>query len=336
MTRGPSRREALVLCALAPFGAPRSGARSTTLLVMPPSGPTHDPGPGQPDRPERLAAVASALANERFRSALRIEAPAASREALLRVHDLAYLAKIEAATPKQRFAQLAPDVVMSSGTFELALHAAGGAVLATESVMRGGANNAFVATRPPGHHALPGAPMGFCFFNNAAIATRHAIAACGAERVAIVDFDVHHGNGVQRIFWDEKNVLYCSTHQMPLYPGTGAVSETGAFNNIVNAPLAKGDGGGAFHEAFTQKILPRLDSFNPDLIILCAGFDAHLRDPLGGLRLVERDFYEITLRIMEIAAHRCGGRLASLLEGGYQPDDLARSVAAHVGALLQA
>jgi len=202
--------------------------------------------------------------------------------------------------------------------------------------MRGAAKNAFVATRPPGHHALPGAPMGFCFFNNAAVAARHAMAAHGAERVAIVDFDVHHGNGAQQIFWDEKNVLYCSTHQMPLYPGTGAVSERGAFDNIVNAPLAKGDGGEAFRTAFGERILPRLNAFGPDIIIVCAGFDARLHDPLGGLRLVESDFADVTLRIMEIAARRCGGRVVSLLEGGYRPENLATCVAAHVGALMRA
>ena len=191
---------------------------------------------------------------------------------------------------------------MSPGAFEAAARAAGGAVLAVDAVMRGAAKNAFVATRPPGHHALPGAPMGFCFFNNAAVAARHAMAAHGAERVAIVDFDVHHGNGAQQIFWDEKNVLYCSTHQMPLYPGTGAVSERGAFDNIVNAPLAKGDGGEVFRTAFGERILPRLNAFGPDIIIVCAGFDARLHDPLGGLRLVESDFAEATLRIMEIAA----------------------------------
>ena len=161
--------------------------------------------------------------------------------------------------------------------------------------------------------------MGFCFFNNAAIAARHAMAAHGAERVAIVDFDVHHGNGVQEIFWSEKNILYASTHQMPLYPGTGAASERGEHDNIVNAPLRKGDGGEAFRAAFVDAILPRLDAFRPDVIILCAGFDAHIHDPLGGLRLVDGDFRDATLRILEIAARRCGSRVVSLLEGGYAP-----------------
>jgi acetoin utilization deacetylase AcuC-like enzyme len=202
-------------------------------------------------------------------------------------------------------------------------------------VMRGAARNAFVATRPPGHHARADAAMGFCFFNNAAIAARAAMAEHGAERVAIVDFDVHHGNGVQDIFWNEKNVLYASTHQSPLYPGTGAANETGAHDNIVNAPLSKGDGGEKFREALQSRILPRLDAFSPDLVILCAGFDAHVHDPLGGLRFVEEDFRDVTLRVREIAARRCSGRVVSLLEGGYAPEDLARSVSAHVGALME-
>ena len=324
-----SRRETLALGAAAPLSASASEAR--TLFVAPPSGLVYDPGPGRWDRLERIAAIDAALSGESFGALLRAEAPRAPLEALLRVHDAAYIARIEASLPTG-----VDDAPMGPGAFEAAARAAGGGVLAVDAVMRGAAKNAFVATRPPGHHALPGAAMGFCFFNNAAIAARHAMAMHGAERVAIVDFDVHHGNGAQRIFWDEKNVLYCSTHQMPLYPGTGAASESGAFDNIVNAPLAKGDGGEAFRMAFAERILPRLNAFGPNIIIVCAGFDARLHDPLGGLRLVERDFAEATLRILEIAARRCGGRVVSLLEGGYRPDALAACVAAHVGALMQA
>ncbi|QGM45533.1 histone deacetylase family protein [Methylocystis heyeri] len=330
----PTRREALALAA-APFCS-AFAARPATLLVLPPPEPAHDPGPGRPDRPERLEAVKRVLAQEPFAAAARAEARPASKEALLRVHEAAYVARLEAASPTSGYAQIAPDMAMSPGSLQAALTAAGGGVFAVEQVMRKEARNAFVATRPPGHHALPQTAMGFCFFNNAAIAAHHALTARGAERVGIVDFDVHHGNGVQQIFWSEQNVLYCSSHQTPLYPGTGALGETGAFDNIVNAPLSKGDGGAAFREAWASRILPRLSAFSPDLIIICAGFDAHLHDPLGGLRLVEADFYEVTLRIMEIAARRCGGRVVSLLEGGYRPDDLAASVAAHVGALLEA
>ncbi len=336
MTTAPSRREVLALTAAGPFCLARASAAPTLLVAPAPDAPAHDPGPGQPDRTERLAAVLTALNHDLFRFAARAEAPPASDSALLRAHDAAYLSRLKSASPKDGYASLAPDAIMSPGSYDAALKAAGGAVLAVERVMRREARNAFVASRPPGHHALPHDAMGFCFLNNAAIAARHALAVHGAERVAIIDFDVHHGNGVQRIFWDERRVLYCSTHQAPLYPGTGAANETGAFDNVVNAPLRKGDGGEAFRAAFEARILPRLDAFAPDLVILCAGFDAHLHDPLGGLRLGEADFHDITLSIMEIAARRCGGRLVSLLEGGYRPEDLAASVAAHVGALMEA
>ncbi len=306
-----------------------------TLFISHPAALAHDPGPGWPDSPERLRALFDALNDPRFAALLRREAPLAAQDALLRVHAPAHLARLATSAPTEGRVQLGADVVMSAGTRAAALRAAGGAVAAVDAVMRKEARNAFVATRPPGHHALADSAMGFCFFNNAAIAARCAMAAHGAERVAIVDFDLHHGNGVQQIFWDEKQLLYCSTHQSPLYPGTGAVTETGAHDTIVNAPLARGDGGAAFRDALKTRILPRLDAFAPDIILLCAGFDAHLHDPLGGLRLVEEDFRDVTLRVMEIAARRCDGRIVSLLEGGYAPKDLAASVAAHVGALME-
>jgi acetoin utilization deacetylase AcuC-like enzyme len=334
-----TRRGALAAVAAAfaaPIRAPLAVSQKATLLVSHPSGLAHDMGPGYPDRPERLRTVTVVLSESHFAKLIRADAPQASRETILRVHSPALLEKLEAAKPKDGFAVLGEDVVMNSATLEAALCAAGGAALAVDAVMRGAAKNGFVAMRPPGHHARRESPMGFCFFNNAAVATRHAISAQSAERVAIVDFDVHHGNGVQEIFWAERNVLYCSTHQSPLYPGTGAATECGEFDNIVNAPLRKGDGGDAFRSALTEAVLPRLDAFQPDLIILCAGFDGHIHDPLGGLRLKEEDFRDATLRIMEIAARLCGGRIVSLLEGGYAPQDLARSVAAHVGALLEA
>jgi acetoin utilization deacetylase AcuC-like enzyme len=277
-----------------------------------------------------------ALEDSRFAGLIRAEAPLAPQEALLRAHSFEHLSRLAKSEPSEDYVRIGPDVAMNGATHEAALRAAGGAIAAVDAVMRGEVKNAFVAMRPPGHHATRDSPMGFCFFNNAAIAALHARAIHGAERVAIVDFDVHHGNGVQEIFWSEPNVLYTSTHQMPLYPGTGAVSETGAHDNIVNAPLTKGDGGEQFREALTSRILPRLDAFSPDLIVLCAGFDAHLHDPLGGLRLVAEDFRDVTLRVMEIAARRCKERIVSLLEGGYRPEDLARSVAAHVGTLMEA
>ena len=336
MREDVTRRAALAGAASAlTFGRARA-ATAPMLLVSHPSAALHDPGPGQWDRPARTQALERALTQPRFAALARENAPLATRDALLRVHSEEHLHLLEEAAPKDDGRNaLSPDVVMNGATLEVALRGAGGAALAVDAVMRGAAKSAFVATRPPGHHARAGAAMGFCFFNNAAIAARHALAQ-GAERVAIVDFDVHHGNGVQEIFWSERRVLYASTHQAPLYPGTGALGETGEHDTIVNAPLRKGDGGEAFRAALRERVLPRVDAFAPDIMIICAGFDAHVHDPLGGLRLVEDDFRDMTLRLMEIAARRCNGRIVSLLEGGYNPEDLAASVAAHVGALMEA
>ena len=291
-------------------------------------------GEGHPERPERLRAVDQALEDETFQLLARDAAPRAAIEALTWVHPLDYVAAIRRASPTQGAIQLDSAPAMSPGTLEAALRAAGGATFAIDEVLTGRVDNAFVATRPPGHHAEMATPMGFCFFNNAAVAARHAQAAHGVERVAIVDFDVHHGNGTQDIFWNDRNVMYASTHQMPLYPGTGARGETGEHDQIVNAPLRAGDGGDAFREAFETAILPRLDAFAPELLIISAGFDAHFRDPLGGLNLSEADFAWVTERLVALAAKRCGGRVVSLLEGGYDLEGLSRSAAAHVGALM--
>jgi acetoin utilization deacetylase AcuC-like enzyme len=241
---------------------------------------------------------------------------------------------MEQANPKQGRVRIDADTMMSPGTLEAALRAAGGAVFAVDEVLSGRVDNAFVATRPPGHHAEVATAMGFCFFNNAAVAARHAQAVHGAERVAIVDFDVHHGNGTQDIFWNDKTVLYASTHEMPLFPGTGARGERGEHDQIVNAPLSAGDGGDIFREAFGVAILPRVEAFAPDFLIISAGFDAHHRDPLGNLKLREEDFAWATRQLMAIAARRCGSRMVSLLEGGYDLEGLGRSVAAHVSALM--
>jgi acetoin utilization deacetylase AcuC-like enzyme len=227
------------------------------------------------------------------------------------------------------------DTSMSPGTLEAALRAVGAAAQAVDEVMAGKVRNAFSAMRPPGHHAERAQAMGFCFFNNVAIAARHAQQAHGAERVAIVDWDVHHGNGTQDIFWGDPSVLYCSTHEMPLYPGTGATSERGEHDTIVNAPLRAGDGGERFREAFETVILPRVEAFRADLILISAGFDAHWRDPVANLQLTEADFAWATRKLMAIADRRCGGRVVSLLEGGYDLEGLARSVAAHVKALMR-
>jgi acetoin utilization deacetylase AcuC-like enzyme len=291
-------------------------------------------GDGHPERPQRLRAVEQALEHEMFQLLVRENAPRAEIAAVTRVHPADYVAAIELASPTHGRIQLDSDTAMSPGTWEAALRSAGGATYAVDEVVSGRVDNAFVATRPPGHHAEALRPMGFCFFNNAAIAARHAQAVHGVERVAIVDFDVHHGNGTQDIFWSDRSVMYASTHQMPLYPGTGALNECGEHNQIVNAPLRAGDGGEAFREAFEQAILPRVQGFGPDLVIISAGFDAHYRDPLGNLNLREADFAWATQRLMAVAQIRCGGRVVSLLEGGYDLEGLNRCVAAHVGALM--
>ena len=305
-----------------------------TLLVHHPASLEHRTPLGHPERADRIRAVERIFEQERFSHLVREQAPMAAAEALARAHAAAYLDMIRDAAPREGLVQIDPDTVMSPGTYEAVLRGAGGAVLAVDEVMRGKASNAFVAMRPPGHHAERTRAMGFCFLNNAAVAARHAQAAQGAERVAIFDWDVHHGNGTQDIFWSDATVLYGSTHEMPLYPGTGARSERGEHGTIVNAPLRGGDGGEVFREAVEAAILPRIDAFGPDLIVISAGFDAHWRDPLASLNLTEADFEWATRRIMEIAERRCGGRVVSLLEGGYDLEGLAKSAAAHVDALM--
>jgi acetoin utilization deacetylase AcuC-like enzyme len=292
-------------------------------------------GEGHPERPDRLRAIERALESEAFQMLARDVAPRADLAAIARVHPKGYIEAIRAATPKEGLTAVDQDTSMSPGSIEAALRAAGGAVFAVDEVMGGKVRNAFVAARPPGHHAEIANPMGFCFFNNAAIAARHAQAAHGAERVAIVDFDVHHGNGTQHIFWNDPTVLYASTHQMPHYPGTGALGERGEHNQIVNAPLRAGDGGEAFREAMEVAILPRVEAFAPDLIIVSAGFDAHHRDPLGDINLVEADYGWATRKLMEIARKRAHERVVSVLEGGYDLQGLARSVAVHLTTLME-
>ncbi|TAL78213.1 MAG: histone deacetylase family protein [Beijerinckiaceae bacterium] len=305
-----------------------------TLVLSHAASLGHDAGYGHPERPDRIRAVETVLGQEEFESLKRQQAPRGSREAILRVHPEDYLAAIEGAAPRSGYVQLDGDTTMSPGTMDALMHAVGGATNAVDSVMQGNADNAFVAIRPPGHHAELATPMGFCFFNFMAIAVRHAQAVHNAERVAIMDFDVHHGNGTQHIFWSDPNVLYCSTHQMPLFPGTGARNERGDFDNIVNAPLRSGDDGAAFREACETVILPRIDAFHPDLILVSAGFDAHRLDPLANVNLVEGDFAWITGKLLDLADRHCKGRLVSVLEGGYDLEGLSRSAAAHVRTLM--
>jgi acetoin utilization deacetylase AcuC-like enzyme len=307
----------------------------STLYITHPACLNHLTPSGHPERPDRLRAIDRVLEHERFQTLARVAAPEASIDDIALCHPRDFIEEIAAAVPKEGMVRIDADTSMSPGSFAAALRAIGGALYAVDEVMTGKAPNAFCAMRPPGHHAETVRPMGFCFFNSAAIAARHAQKKHGAERVAIVDFDVHHGNGTQEIFWSDPTVMYCSTHEMPLYPGTGARSERGEHNTIVNAPLRAGDAGEAFRAAFEQTILPRLREFGPDLVVISAGFDAHLRDPLANLNLVEADYAWVTQKLMQIADTSANGRVVSLLEGGYDLQGLAASVAAHVTALMR-
>jgi acetoin utilization deacetylase AcuC-like enzyme len=307
----------------------------STLFVTHPACLNHLTPSGHPERPDRLRAIDRALEDERFQSLARVSAPKAEIDDIALCHPREFIDEIAHATPREGLVRIDADTAMSPGSFEAALRAIGGAVYAVDEVMSNKAANAFCAMRPPGHHAETVRPMGFCLFNSAAIAARHAQKKHGAERVAIVDFDVHHGNGTQEIFWSDPTVMYCSTHEMPLYPGTGARGERGEHNTIVNAPLRAGDAGEEFRAAFETTILPRLREFRPDLLLISAGFDAHLRDPLANLNLLEADYGWVTRKLMEIADASAGGRVVSLLEGGYDLQGLAGSVAAHVTALMR-
>jgi acetoin utilization deacetylase AcuC-like enzyme len=307
----------------------------TTLLLTHPACLLHDTSFGHPERADRLRAIDDALAAPTFKMLKREEAPLADLAAIERLHPHAYVEMVRAAIPKRDHNWLDPDTVVSPGSWDAALRGTGAAIRAVDQVMTGHADNAFCAVRPPGHHAEPSRAMGFCLFNTVAVAALHACAAHGAERVAVIDFDVHHGNGTQAAFWSDKDLFYGSTHQMPLFPGTGALSETGV-GNIFNAPLKPGDDGDDFREAMLSRVLPALHDFAPDFLLVSAGFDAHVRDPLAQLRLVEADFAWITEKLLEAATKHTGGKLVSTLEGGYDLDALASSTAVHVKTIMDA
>jgi acetoin utilization deacetylase AcuC-like enzyme len=293
----------------------------------------HDPGPGHPESPARLRAVLEALDQDRFATVDRIDAPRATREQLLRVHAPAHVDRILATTPEADTVRLDEDTLMSPASAEAGLRAAGALVAAVDAVMTGPSTHAFCAVRPPGHHATPDTAMGFCLFNNAAVGAAHALAVHGLKRVAIADFDVHHGNGTQDIFQREPRVLFVSSHQQPLYPGTGNPDEQG-IGNIVNAPLSSGEGSYEFRALWNDALLPRLHAFKPQLVLISAGFDAHQRDPLANLQLQTEDYAWITQQLVELARAHAGGRLVSTLEGGYDLQALAASVSAHVSVLM--
>lgn len=293
----------------------------------------HDPGPGHAESPARLRAVLEALDQDRFATVDRVEAPRATREQLLRVHTQAHVDRILAMTPESGTMRLDEDTLMSPASTEAGLRAAGAVVAAVDAVMAGHATRAFCAVRPPGHHATPDTAMGFCLFNNIAVGAAHALAAHGLKRVAIADFDVHHGNGTQDIFQREPRVLFISSHQWPLYPGTGSADEQGV-GNVINAPLSPGEGSYEFRTLWNDALLPRLHAFKPQLVLVSAGFDAHQRDPLANLELQSEDYAWITERLVDLAQAHAGGRLVSTLEGGYDLSALAASASAHVSALM--
>ncbi|MBM3547108.1 MAG: histone deacetylase family protein [Alphaproteobacteria bacterium] len=292
----------------------------------------HDPGRLHPERPARLQAVLAALDGPDFADLERIEAPRAERAQIGRVHASDYVDALLSAVPEAGRADLDADTTLSPGSGEAALRAAGAVCAAVAAAVRGEAKRSFCAVRPPGHHAEATQAMGFCIFNNVAVGAAEAIAQ-GLDRVAVVDFDVHHGNGTQHMFERDSQIFFASTHQWPLYPGTGAAGETG-IGNVVNAPLPPLAGSAEFRQAMTEKILPALDRFRPDLILISAGFDAHWLDPLGSLNLDEADYAWITGELCRIADRHAKGRVVSTLEGGYDLDALAASAAAHVKALM--
>ena len=303
------------------------------LILTHPSSHDHVTPPGHPERVARIETVERVLASDPYAALPRAEVPAADDAQIARAHDVSYIEMIKAKAPDEGWVSLDPDTHMSPGSLKAARHAAGANIAAVEAVMGGQQNAAFCAMRPCGHHAEKDKAMGFCLFDNVAVGAHHALDALGVAKIAIVDFDVHHGNGTQDIFWNEPRVLFASSHQMPLYPGTGAAHETG-IGNIFNAPLNPMSGGREMRVAYEGTIFPALRDFDPDLVMISAGFDAHAADPLANLNWQAEDFGWVTVELCKIAAECCEGRVVSTLEGGYDLDGLAESVAAHLDALI--
>lgn len=303
----------------------------TTALITHKAGYDHVTPPGHPEQVARLDAVLGALDGLDLVS---VTAPLAAEDDLLRCHTQTHLNDIRGAAPSEGWRSLDADTHMSVGTLEAAFRAAGGLMKAVDLVMAGDVQNAFSAMRPPGHHAERETPMGFCFFGNVAVAAEHAIEFHGLKRVAIVDFDVHHGNGTQDLVEEDARILFVSSHQMPLWPGTGAAHETG-IGNVMNVPLPEGCGSALFRKTYERDVFPRIDAFKPELLLISAGFDAHRDDPLAGMELHEDDFAWVTSRICDLADEHCGGRVVSALEGGYDLEALGRSARAHVEILKE-
>ena len=295
----------------------------------------HVTPPGHPERAQRLAATEHTLSAPQYDALDRRLAPLGRVEDVLRCHPQDYIDRVTDAIPEDGWVSLDGDTHVMAGSLEAAMRAVGGNCAAVDAVMAREVANAFVACRPPGHHAETATAMGFCLFGSVSSAAEYAMEVHGLSRVAIVDFDVHHGNGTQDLMWNEERVLFVSSHQMPLYPGSGAVHETGAHDNVMNVPLAPMTGGAEMRRAYSDEVLPALDDFAPELVLISAGFDAHADDPLANLLWREDDFAWVTQAICDVAAAHAGGRVVSTLEGGYDLDALGASVAAHVSELME-
>lgn len=306
----------------------------TTVLFTHPACLGHDTGHGHPESAERLKALLAALDAPEFKALERRSAPCAERSQLARAHDMSYINKVFKTVPSSGEAHISPDTVLSPGSLSAAMRGAGAVCAAVDAVMAGEAENAFCAIRPPGHHSASSNTMGFCIFNSVAVGVEQARHVHGLERLAVVDFDVHHGNGTEAIFRTDPNVMVASIHQSLIFPKSGDSSEVGV-GNIVNVPLVRDTPAAGFRAAFAEKIIPAVRDFKPDLLFISAGFDAHVRDPLGDQRLMTADFAWLTSQLMAVADECCGGKVVSALEGGYNPEAVAHAGAAHVGALMR-